>query len=380
MSYKITLKSIAEKLFEHIFSNDAYQKTKLVKNALPFIEMRRRNFENGPAMSKAIENFLIHKDMNKFKEETANCETFVINENDTHRKFDSFNFTLNKVNYYFERDASFNIHIKVKPKENSIDKKYLDNVSENIEDAKNVLKEMAQVIPFYDIADTQYEWSSSSYMTVIFSASSYSPALTVFTDRFISLVDNFKEVFTEEEISFLNKTEYHNTEKAQRNLNPMFNRWVKFLKKGKYTSENPYEFNDMDNEAFVEENEKYILMSQQSQNTLFAYIKEKETGRIKVFNYASKGEFTEHDEKTFKEAKNYLALFKKINNHYSCEHYNFDLESHLYPRFFEYYFNNFETKNNLVYDSNYGFNLKSHYIKTLEEDFDLFNSSSMFDN
>lgn len=270
------------------------------------------------------------------------------------------------------------IHIKVKPNEKSIDKKYLNNVSKNVEEAKAIVKEMAKVIPFYDIADTQYEWSSSSYMTVIFSASSYSPELTVFTDRFVSLVEGFKDIFTEEEISFLKKSEFLNTHKAEKNLNPMFNLWVKYLKKGKYTSENHYEFNDCDNEAFVDENEKYILMSQKSQNTLFAYIKEKETGRIKVFNYASKGSFTEYDEKTFKEAKNYLDLFKKINNHYSYEHYSFDLESDLYPRFFDYYMSNFETKNNLVYDSDYGFNLKSHYVKTLEEDFELFNSSRMF--
>lgn len=182
MDNKITLESIGEKLFEHIFNDDKYKKTKLVKNALPFIEMRKKNFENGPAMSKAIENFLIHKDMQKFEEEIADCETFVIDEKQTYRKFDSFNFKFDKSIYFFERDANFNLHIKIKPNEKSIDKKYLDNVSDNIEEVKGVLKEMAQVIPFHDIADTQYEWSSSSYMTVIFSASTYSPELTVFTD------------------------------------------------------------------------------------------------------------------------------------------------------------------------------------------------------
>lgn len=378
MTQEITLESISEKLFDNIFNNEKIKKTKLVKDALPIIEEKKKNSEKSEAISKAMDDFFIHRDMDRLKAEIANNQFFFDEEKDIHKKFDSFDFRLNKRVYSFKRDVYLNISIKIKPDDKVIDKKYSSKVSENIDEAKNIILEMAQKIPFYDIADTKYDSSSSSYMTTIFSSSSYSPQLTVVTDRFIELVEHFKELFTQEELYVVKKYQYRNTQKAIKNLNKMFERWIKFLKKGKYTSEKPYEFNDLDNEAFVEENDTFILMSQKSQNTLFAYIKEKETGRIKVFNYAMKKEFNHHEEKKFKETDNYLALFKSINNHYSYESYSFDLESKLYPRFLEYYMNNFETTNNMVYDSKYGFNLKSHYIKTLEEDFELFNCNNMF--
>lgn len=379
MKKQISFNSVAEKLFDFILSNDTFQKTEVVKDALPFIEQSKLSPEKVALLQKALEEYKIDQNLDKFKTTVASCNIPRFSGEETHGKFDSFNFEFNGISYFFKRDTLCDIVIKVKPDETKIDSKYLSEVSKDMDSNKSILKEMAQVIPFYNIADTTYDCSVSSYMTVIFCCSGGVSKLATATERFFELTQQFETIYTPEEMEFINYKRYTNTKKADQYASKMFDRWIDFLKAGNYTATNRFVFNDLDNEAFIEENDKFILMSQKSQNTLFAYIKEKSTQRIKVFNYAEKMEFCDYGQKTFEQSKNYLELFKKLNNHYSYENYYFDFESNLYPRFFEYYLNHFETINNLVYDSAYGFNVRSHYINTLEEDFELLNSDFIFE-
>lgn len=195
---------------------------------------------------------------------------------------------------------------------------------------------------------------------------------------FFELCDHFPEAFTAEQLAFIetNRVEsFQAYEKAQQSLEAMFKEWKKLLKKKKATPAKHFAFNDMDNFAFLDETETHLLMSQRSQNTLYAYVFEKATGRYKVWTAAHEVN-AEPDDFYYSEmvddCENYLEMVQYyIGRDYGPKSYPVMIAHDGYIKSAQYYLNNFNSDDGLVYDSLRGCNLHSPDCGNLLGDFDL---------
>lgn len=366
------IQSIGIKLFEFILNSNDYEKHNLILG-------RSKAREIITITDKPLHDFGIHGDYKRFCLETDEArkasKDYPLND------FDEFNVIINNEEYSFYLNAKDNIYIKKTPslKVSDLNIKYQAKPSGTPEVIKQTIIDMAQFINFSEIADTTYTTSSDTYLTSILSTD-LKDGLAHYNDNFIKLCSFFNQIINESEIDFLKEKHFVKTYISDNHLNDMFDRWSKFLKRKKHTIKKEFEFNDLDNYAFFEENEKCIALSQKSQNTLFVYVKDKETNRIKVFRYADKIEKnTDYIIDEIMKSDNYLHGFKEFNSSYSFENYCWDLESPLYPRFFEHYVQNYETEvEYLLFDSEKGFNLNQHHIFSLNEDFKLLNDNIFF--
>ncbi len=159
-------------------------------------------------------------------------------------------------------------------------------------------------------------------------------------------------------------------------LKSMFDNWYNFLIQNKATISKPYCFNDLDNKAYIKSNEKYKLMVQSSQNTIYAYVKENETGRIRVWNSAliSNSSIKSILPYHISEKHTYLEAAVSILNPYSYECYPFSLdELDGYNKTPEYYLDNFNSDLNIIFDSFLGYNNRSLHPSNICEDFEILN-------
>lgn len=366
------IQGIGIKLFEFILNSNDYDKYNLILG-------RSKAKEIITITDKPLHDFGIHGDYKRFCLETDEArkasKDYPLND------FDEFNVIINNEEYSFYLNAKDNIYIKKTPslKVSDLDIKYQAKPSGTPEEIKQTIIDMAQFIKFSEIADTTYTTSSDTYLTSILSTD-LKDGIAHYNENFIKLCSFFNQIINESEINFLKEKHFVKTYISDNHLNCMFERWIKFLKRKKHTRKKEFEFNDLDNYAFFEENEKCIAMSQKNQNTLFVYIKDKETNRIKVFRYADQIEKNiDYIINEIMKSDNYLHGFKEFNSSYSFENYCWDIKSPLYPRFFEHYFENYETEGEyLIFDSDKGFNLNQHYIFSLNEDFKLLNDNMFF--
>lgn len=194
----------------------------------------------------------------------------------------------------------------------------------------------------------------------------------------LELCSKFPEAFTAEQLSYIeaNKlSSFQASGRSQEALENMFKVWKSLLLKKKATFEKQFAFNDLDNYAYLEETKTHLLMSQRSQNTLYAYVLEKATGVYKVWS-ASRVIDAPLDDFYYSEmvddCDNYLEMVKYyMRSAYGPTSYPVAIEHNGYEKPAQYYLHNFNDDNDLVYDSTRGFNLQSDHSGNLRSDFDL---------
>lgn len=205
----------------------------------------------------------------------------------------------------------------------------------------------------------------------------YYPVAYVSKDL-LALCDKFPEAFSVEQLSFIDenkKSSFQKVEGSQKTLEDAFKVWKSLLRKKKATADKQFAFNDADNYAYLEETDTHLLMSQRSQNTLYAYVFEKATGRYKVWN-ASREIKADHDDFYYSEmiddCANYLEMAQYyIGQSYGPRTYPVMVNYDGYDKSAEHYLHHFEDDDGLVYDSTIGFNLQSKDSGNLLSDFDL---------
>lgn len=196
----------------------------------------------------------------------------------------------------------------------------------------------------------------------------------------LTLCDKFKEAFSAEQLAFIEEHRENSFEPldgAQKSLEKMFSAWKKLLTRKKATAAKPFSFNDCDNHAYLQETETHLLMSQRSQNTLYAYVLEKSTGRYKVWTASRVVEAPIDDfyySEMIEDCVNYLEMVKYyIGRDYGTTDYPVMLTHKGYVQSAEYHLTHFDDDNGLVYDSKRGCNLQSDDAGNLLSDFDLLN-------
>lgn len=194
----------------------------------------------------------------------------------------------------------------------------------------------------------------------------------------LELCDKFPEAFSEEQLAFIDenkKGSFQKIERSQKTLEDAFKVWKSLLRKKKATADKQFAFNDSDNYAYLEETDTHLMMSQRSQNTLYAYVFEKATGRYKVWK-AARDVKADHDDFYYSEmvedCTDYLEMAQYyIGRSYGPTTYPVMVEHDGYDKSAQYYLHHFEDDNGLVYDSARGFNLQSDDSGNLMSDFDL---------
>jgi len=144
-------------------------------------------------------------------------------------------------------------------------------------------------------------------------------------------------------------------------------KWGKKLAEGSHTELNKLEFNDMDNNAYWTKKGDYLMMVQESQNTIFSYIVKLETLQIKVWNCA----YVDHGNCEYEMNKysTYRDLMNYIGNPYGYYHFPTEISGVSYPKSPQYYIDNFEDDSDfLVYDSTKGFRINSMYSDSMATD------------
>lgn len=199
---------------------------------------------------------------------------------------------------------------------------------------------------------------------------------------FLDLCEQFPEAFPVsqlEEIRDFRKHEFNNlhVKEYNKDLNAMFKNWSDFLVAVSATVDTPYVFNDLDNNAYLDENNSYKMMVQKSQNTVYVYILEKSTNRIKVWNSCKVYPACEFDFDYYVNAKkSYFEAVSDIMNPYSYDVYYANLD-HLdsYIKTPSYYLNHFDIDFGLIYDTDRGYRINSAHAQNLMSDFTLLNDS-----
>jgi hypothetical protein len=197
---------------------------------------------------------------------------------------------------------------------------------------------------------------------------------------FLDLCEQFPEAFTSNqlnEIAQFRQCEFDNFHATayNRDLNRMFKNWFPFLVAKNATVDKPFVFNDSDNYAYFEENDIYQLMVQKSQNTIYVYIREKSTKRIKVWNSCAVFPSSECDLDSYsKEKYTYLDAVTNVMKPYSYDIYYANLD-HLdsYLKTPSYYFNNFNIEFGIIYDTARGYKINSAHAQNAMSDFTLLN-------
>jgi len=200
------------------------------------------------------------------------------------------------------------------------------------------------------------------------------------SSAFLDLCEQFPEAFSEnqlDEIKSFRHVDFCDRSLKGHNkyLNTMFKNWTAFLLKNSATVTQPFVFNDSDNSAYLEETDDYMMMVQKSQNTVYAYIMEKSTSRIKVWNSCAIYPAAECDLDYYSENKNtYFEAVASVLQPYSYDVYYANLD-HLasYIKTPAYYLNNFESAFEIIYDTQQGYDVHSLHSQNLMSDFVLLN-------
>lgn len=304
--------------------------------------------------------------------------------------------SLNKINdvhnsLVFHLDGS-RYHVKQEYDQYTVYSKYKapdfsclpDEFKESVVDDVDVIHEkfvkLTSLYPAQDFMKfknkDRYSSNEFSEYCIVRLSSAYPVAYAA--KELFELCDHFPEAFTDAQLGFIkaNKEEsFQPYDKSQQSLELMFKEWKKLLKKKKATPANPFAFNDMDNYAFLDETETHLLMSQRSQNTLYAYVFEKETGRYKVWTAAHEVNADSTDfyySEMVEDCSNYLEMVQYyIGRDYGPKSYPVMVAHDGYVKSAKYHLNNFNDDNGLVYDSVRGCNLHSPDCGNLLGDFDL---------
>lgn len=281
-------------------------------------------------------------------------------------------FKLDNVRYKFKQSAGYlSVSAYKKPSFSKIDKKYKEKpLSSNVELHAPLINELAEQFHYTDFLKLNTETEANEFCIGRFGLKTY------FTTAMLNLCYQFKHIFSEPQLNALEafeKDSFDHSKKQNKSLVKMFTVWEKFLRKHKHGASNKYRFNDHDNWAFIEETDTHILIEQASQNTVFAYVKNKATNVIKVWYSATiNNDDVESYEELLDDSKDYVEMMRRIQTHYGFYVYPFDITADGYFKSTRYYLEHpDDTSDFLVFDSSKGYNLKSALCYCLETDIDI---------
>ena len=297
-------------------------------------------------------------------------------------KENSLIFNIDGFRYHVKNSANdYTVYSKYKaPDFSDLPEKFKDPVVHDVNVIHERFIELTNLYPQQSFVtfSNKDRYSSNEFNEYgIARINNYYPIAYVSKDL-LDLCDKFPEAFNKEQLIFINDNKtcsFQKIEGSQKTLEDTFAAWKSLLIKKKATFDSPFSFNDSDNYGYIEETDTHILMSQRSQNTLYAYIFEKSTGRYKVWK-ASQEIKADHDDFYYSEmiddCANYLEMAQYyIGQSYGPTTYPVMVNHDGYDKSAQHYLHHFEDDYGLIYDSSFGFNLQSNDSGNLLSDFDL---------
>jgi hypothetical protein len=327
--------------------------------------------------------------MRAILDKTATPEQLDLMEQITLQSLNNVNNVHNSIVFHLD---GFRYHVKQKydqytvyskykaPDFSALPDKFKEPIVHDVEVIHEKFIKLTSLYPAQDFMQFKNKdrYSSNEFSEYCIVRLSNAYPVAYISKDFIELCNHFPEAFTAEQLEFIerNKVEsFQMVDGSQKDLETMFNGWKKLLKKKKATSVKQFAFNDMDNYAFLTETETHLLMSQRSQNTLYAYVFEKSTGRYKVWTAAHEVKASPDDfyySEMIDSCVNYLEMVQYyIGRDYGPKSYPVMIEHYGYVKSSQYHLDNFNDDDGLVYDSLRGFNLHSDHSGNLRGDFSL---------
>lgn len=243
-------------------------------------------------------------------------------------------------------------------------------VSKDLDTFKQELAQISEVCELNQFVKPRVDRLDSFYNNIIASRT-YQSVSIYLSDECLKVMGKLKSLFTPEEqalIESLTLTKFAiHTQRFDDALMQFFIRWIPKLQDGKYTESNQLEFNDMDNHAYCVNNPKSLMIVQESQNTIFAYVFNKENSQIKVWNCAHISSGNLEYERNHYET--YLDLMNEMGNPYTYYDFPIEMKGVSYPKSASYYMDHFDDESQcLVFDSFKGFRVNSYFSDCMATD------------
>lgn len=354
-------------LLQHLITTP-YKNVKVKKNTFPILSSDSHKLEDINFCTKILKK-------NKELFQKLIGEVAVVMQNGGEAVF-----IIDKVKYVFLQRPK-TVEILIYKYDTTDFSKIDDKYNQLITNDKKIFKKNYMELVSQFSRKKFYEHKKSSYFEYAFliAGSSVNPFIS---EEFLALCNQFHDALSKSNIDEINNYNLNSylepySKEYNKELFSMFGNWYKFLEKKKSTIKKEFSFNDSDNFAYIDSNENYELMMQRSQGTVYAYVREKATGRIKVWNstYILKSKDSNDFDYFISNKDTYLSAIISTMQPYSYDRYYYNLD-HLdsYLKSPEYYLNNFNDENNIIYDSEKGYSIKSQHSFNAMSDFALLDS------
>lgn len=286
--------------------------------------------------------------------------------------------TVDGVDFHFKKSDRYglvSIYRLHKGDFSAIDSKFNETVTDDVAVLTERFKELAIGHTSDDFAlDTPYDRFVKSG---VIGFGMYLPMTYFVSEHFIDLCRKSEALIDQESCDILLALEENPMvaiPEVNDNLNYIFDKWFKFLVKKKATVNKQFIYNDHDNFAYQASNHRCEMMFQRSQNVVYVYVREKSSGTIKVFNsVAISVDYMEDMIKDWiSDDLTYVEVMNHIMDSYGAPMYPIGLD-HLdgYLKSPEYHMNNFDSDDNIIYDSVRGYNTRSKHVSNMISDFDI---------
>jgi hypothetical protein len=247
-----------------------------------------------------------------------------------------------------------------------------DKVSKDLDTFKNDLTTISEVCELNQFVTPRVDRLDTFYNNIIASRTFQSVSIYL-SEEALNIIGKLKSLFTPEEQAFIDsimttKFAIH-TEHFESEMMQFFINWIPKLKDGKYTEDNKMEFNDLDNHAYCVNNEKFLMIVQESQNTIFAYVFNKANSQIKVWSCASISKSDYNCEYEMSKYETYFDLMKSLADPYSYYCFPVEMKGSSYPKSANYYMDHFDDESDsLVFDSLKGFRVNTYLSDCMATD------------
>lgn len=358
---RVTTEDLIFKLSEVLFSKEAEQFIKVINK-----------FE-------ANANFDIGGTMEEFRKLTDAEQTAIFKkiEQDAKgkNKEGKVEFTLDGERYELRHNTQENriylSHYKTEPVFEVQD--ILKNkVSKDLDTFKQDISKISEICDLKQFVKPEVDRLDPFYSNII-ARRTFDTVSIYLSDQALMVLEKLKSLFTPEEkatIESLVTTKFAiHTQRFDDDLIQFFVKWIPKLRDGNYTEDNQLEFNDLDNHAYYVNNEKCLMIVQESQNTIFAYVFNKENSQIKIWNCADSIKSDYKYEYEMNKYDTYLDLMNYIGDPYSYYSFPIEMKGISYPKSANYYMDHFEDESEfLVFDSFKGFRVNTYFSDCMATD------------
>lgn len=247
-----------------------------------------------------------------------------------------------------------------------------NKVSKDLDTFKNDLTKISEVCELNQFLTPRHDRLDAFYNNIIASRTFRSVSIYL-SEEALNIIGKLKSLFTPEEQAFIDsiittKFAIH-TEHFESEMIQFFIKWIPKLKDGKYTEDNKMEFNDLDNHAYCVNNEKFLMIVQESQNTIFAYVFNKANSQIKVWSCAWISKSDYNCEYEMSKYETYFDLMKYIGDPYSYYCFPVEMKGSSYPKSANYYMDHFDDEgDSMVFDSLKGFRVNTYLSDCMATD------------